>query len=94
VADHAHIHCSDVGEQRSGSLANRIDAEALTTGDIELIFGIDQWNGRGRYRREPPSVRCNRVSARTMEKFRALRHAGLSSDHHDDVVLRGMFVKE
>jgi 2-polyprenyl-6-methoxyphenol hydroxylase-like FAD-dependent oxidoreductase len=43
---------------------------------------------------EPPSVRCNHVSARTMEAFRrlgiaaAVRDAGLPADYPNDVVFR------
>jgi 2-polyprenyl-6-methoxyphenol hydroxylase-like FAD-dependent oxidoreductase len=43
---------------------------------------------------EPPSVKCNHVSSRTMEQFRRLgvaeklRDAGLPADHPNDVVFR------
>lgn len=43
---------------------------------------------------EPPSVKCNHVAARTMERFRRLgvahklRAAGLPADHPNDVVFR------
>lgn len=43
---------------------------------------------------EPPNVKCNHVSARTMEQFRRLgvaqklRDAGLPADHPNDVVFR------
>lgn len=43
---------------------------------------------------EPPNVKCNHVSARSMEVFRrlgvaqALRHAGLPADYPNDVVFR------
>ena len=43
---------------------------------------------------EPPSVKCNHVSARTMERFRRLgvaerlRDAGLPADHPNDVAFR------
>jgi 2-polyprenyl-6-methoxyphenol hydroxylase-like FAD-dependent oxidoreductase len=43
---------------------------------------------------EPPSVKCNHVSARTMERFRRLgvakplREAGLPADHPNDVAFR------
>jgi len=43
---------------------------------------------------EPPSVRCNHVSARTMEAFRrlgiarAVRDGGLPADYPNDVVFR------
>lgn len=44
--------------------------------------------------KEPPSVKCNHVSARTMEQFRRLgvveklRNAGLPDDYPNDVVFR------
>ncbi|PZQ76368.1 MAG: monooxygenase, partial [Variovorax paradoxus] len=44
-----------------------------------------------RHRGEPPNVKCNHVSARTMEQFRRLgvaaqvRDAGLPADHPNDV---------
>lgn len=44
--------------------------------------------------KEPPSVKCNHVSARTMEQFRRLgvvdklRNAGLPEDYPNDVVFR------
>ncbi len=47
-----------------------------------------------RYAGEPPSVKCNHVSSRTMETFRrlgfadAVRAAGLPDDYPNDVVLR------
>src|SRR6476619_5308556 len=43
---------------------------------------------------EPPNVKCNHVSARTMEQFRRLgvaqklRDAGLPADYPNDVVFR------
>lgn len=50
-----------------------------------------------RRRGEPPSVKCNHVSARTMEQFRRLgvaqkvRLAGLPEDYPNDVVFRTTF---
>ena len=50
-----------------------------------------------RHRGEPPNVKCNHVSARTMEQFRrlgvaaAVRDAGLPADHPNDVVFRTTF---
>ncbi len=47
-----------------------------------------------RYRGEPPSVKCNHVSARSMEVFRrlraaeALRRAGLPADYPNDIAYR------
>ena len=47
-----------------------------------------------RHRGEPPSVKCNHVSSRTMEQFRRLgvahrlRAAGLPEDYPNDVVFR------
>lgn len=53
-----------------------------------------------RHRGEPPSVKCNHVSARSMEIFRrlgiakALREAGLPADHANDVSYRTTFTGE
>jgi 2-polyprenyl-6-methoxyphenol hydroxylase-like FAD-dependent oxidoreductase len=50
-----------------------------------------------RHRGEPPSVKCNHVSARSMEVFRrlgvaqALRQAGLPGDYPNDVAYRTSF---
>ncbi|MDM0015357.1 FAD-dependent oxidoreductase [Variovorax sp. J22P168] len=50
-----------------------------------------------RHRGEPPSVKCNHVSSRTMEIFRrlgvakAVREAGLPADHANDVSYRTTF---
>ena len=49
---------------------------------------------------EPPSVKCNHVSARSMEIFRrlgvarALRDAGLPADYPNDVAYRTTFTGE
>lgn len=51
-----------------------------------------------RHRGEPPSVKCNHVSARSMEVFRrlgvskAIREAGLPADYPNDVSYRVSFV--
>lgn len=53
-----------------------------------------------RHRGEPPSVKCNHVSARSMEIFRrlgvapALRAAGLPADYPNDVAYRTSFTGE
>jgi 2-polyprenyl-6-methoxyphenol hydroxylase-like FAD-dependent oxidoreductase len=53
-----------------------------------------------RHRGEPPSVKCNHVSARSMEIFRrlgvakTLREAGLPADHPNDVSYRTTFTGE
>ncbi|TFY99854.1 FAD-dependent oxidoreductase [Ramlibacter rhizophilus] len=62
--------------------------------------GIDVVVAETRERGEPPSVKCNHVSARTMEIFRrlgvagALRDAGLPADHANDVAYRTTFTGE
>jgi 2-polyprenyl-6-methoxyphenol hydroxylase-like FAD-dependent oxidoreductase len=56
--------------------------------------GIEVIVAELRHRNEPPSVKCNHVSARTMEVFRRLgiaqkvRNAGLPHDHANDVAFR------
>ncbi|RRH90325.1 monooxygenase [Variovorax beijingensis] len=56
--------------------------------------GIDVVVAEIRHRGEPPSVKCNHVSARSMEIFRrlgvakALREAGLPADYPNDVAYR------
>src|SRR5207248_5053697 len=51
-----------------------------------------------RHKGEPPSVKCNHVSARSMEIFRrlgvsrAIREAGLPADYPNDVSYRVSFV--
>src|SRR5690349_4850983 len=53
-----------------------------------------------RHRGEPPNVKCNHVSARSMEIFRrlgvarALRDAGLPADYPNDVAYRTTFTGE
>ncbi len=59
--------------------------------------GIDVLVAEIRARGEPPSVKCNHVSARTMEIFRrlgivrAVREAGLPADYPNDVAYRTSF---
>jgi hypothetical protein len=59
--------------------------------------GVDVIVAEMRLRREPPSVKCNHVSARSMEIFRrlgvadALRHAGLPADYPNDCSFRTTF---
>jgi 2-polyprenyl-6-methoxyphenol hydroxylase-like FAD-dependent oxidoreductase len=84
-------------------VTERIDTEVFIVGGgpVGLTLGIDLAQ-RGvdvtlaemRAAGEPPSVRCNHVSARTMEIFRRLgivrpvRAAGLPADFPNDVVFR------
>jgi len=62
--------------------------------------GISVLVAETRHRGEPPSVKCNHVSARTMEIFRrlgiskAMREAGLPGDHANDVSYRTTFTGE
>ena len=70
-------------------------------GPVGLCLAMDlAWRGidvtviEQRTAGEPPSVKCNHVSARTMEIFRRLgfvrevREAGLPADYPNDVVIR------
>ena len=70
-------------------------------GPVGLSLAIDlAWRGidvavcETRRFQEPPSVKCNHVSARTMEIFRrlgvarAVREAGLPADYPNDIVFR------
>ncbi|MGZ3280825.1 MAG: FAD-dependent monooxygenase, partial [Caulobacteraceae bacterium] len=70
-------------------------------GPVGLCLAMDlAWRGvdsvviERRRAGEPPSVKCNHVSSRTMESFRRLgfvdevRAAGLPDDYPNDVVLR------
>jgi 2-polyprenyl-6-methoxyphenol hydroxylase-like FAD-dependent oxidoreductase len=82
---------------------NRIDTQVLIVGGgpVGLTLAIDLAQ-RGiqvtvaemRAAGEPPSVRCNHVSARSMETFRrlgfvqAVRNAGLPADYPNDVAFR------
>ncbi len=77
------------------------DVLVVGAGPVGLTLAMDL-AGRGvkvvvaetRRYAEPPSVKCNHVSARTMEQFRRLgvahklRDAGLPADHPNDVVFR------
>lgn len=79
----------------------RTDVLIVGAGPVGLTVGMDLAS-RGhrvviaemRAFKEPPSVKCNHVSARTMERFRLLgvasrlRAAGLPDDHCNDVVFR------
>lgn len=62
--------------------------------------GVSVLVAETRHRGEPPSVKCNHVSARTMEIFRrlgvvrAMREAGLPTDHANDVSYRTTFTGE
>src|SRR5215207_7675399 len=60
--------------------------------------GVDVLVLERREHAEPPSVKCNHISARSMEIFRRLgvgeelRAAGLPSDHSHDVAYRVSFL--
>jgi 2-polyprenyl-6-methoxyphenol hydroxylase-like FAD-dependent oxidoreductase len=62
--------------------------------------GVDVLVAEIRHRGEPPNVKCNHVSARSMEIFRrlgvaqALREAGLPADYPNDVAYRTTFTGE
>jgi 2-polyprenyl-6-methoxyphenol hydroxylase-like FAD-dependent oxidoreductase len=62
--------------------------------------GADVLVAEIRHRGEPPNVKCNHVSARSMEIFRrlgvaqALREAGLPADYPNDVAYRTTFTGE
>ena len=84
-------------------MPDRTDTEVLVVGagPVGLALAMDLAK-RGirvtivetRAAAEPPDVRCNQVSARTMEIFRrlglagAVRNAGLPADYPNDVVFR------
>src|SRR5574343_1098920 len=59
--------------------------------------GIQVLVAEMRHRGEPPAVKCNHVSARSMEVFRrlgvaqALRNTGLPADYPNDVAYRTTF---
>ncbi len=77
------------------------DVLVVGAGPVGLTLAMDL-AGRGlrvtvaelRAYMEPPSVKCNHVAARTMERFRQLgvadklRRAGLPDEHPNDVVFR------
>jgi len=84
-------------------MASELDAEVLIVGGgpVGLVLAMDLASrGIGvvvvemRERGEPPSVKCNHVSARSMEIFRrlgivkAVREAGLPADYANDISYR------
>jgi 2-polyprenyl-6-methoxyphenol hydroxylase-like FAD-dependent oxidoreductase len=84
-------------------MARRIDTDVLIVGGgpVGITLAMDLVRrGVGvilvemRAAGEPPSARCNHVSARTMETYRrlgiagAVRNAGLPADYPNDVVFR------
>src|SRR5215467_3184932 len=91
------------GSAKDVPMARRIDTEVLVVGGgpVGLTLAMDLAR-RGvavtlaemRAAGEPPSVRCNHVSARTMEIFRrlgvahAVRDAGLPADYPNDIAFR------
>jgi 2-polyprenyl-6-methoxyphenol hydroxylase-like FAD-dependent oxidoreductase len=77
------------------------DVLVVGAGPVGLTMAMDlAWRGvrvtvaELRHRSEPPNVKCNHVSARSMEIFRrlgvaaALRNAGLPADYPNDVSYR------
>ena len=81
----------------------RFDTDVLVVGagPVGLTLAMDlAWRGvqvtvaELRHRGEPPNVKCNHVSARSMEIFRrlgvaaAIRNAGLPADYPNDVSYR------
>jgi len=86
-----------------GFYTDGFDTEVLVVGagPVGLTLAMDlAWRGirvtvaELRHRGEPPNVKCNHVSARSMEIFRrlgvaaALRNAGLPADYPNDVSYR------
>jgi len=87
-------------------MADQIETQVLIVGGgpVGLTLGMDLAQ-RGvrtvvaemRHKGEPPSVKCNHVSARSMEIFRrlgvakAVREAGLPADYPNDVSYRVSF---
>jgi 2-polyprenyl-6-methoxyphenol hydroxylase-like FAD-dependent oxidoreductase len=84
-------------------MSNREHADVLVVGGgpVGLSLGMDLTRrgadvivAEARAAGEPPSVRCNHVSARTMEIFRrlglasAVRNAGLPADYPNDVAFK------
>ena len=97
-------HAVDAPFECTGTtMASPINTEVLVAGGgpVGLTLAMDLAQ-RGvavtvaeiRAAGEPPSVRCNHVSARTMEIFRrlgivhAVRNAGLPADYPNDVAFR------
>ena len=90
-------------------MSRTLQAQALIVGagPVGLTLAMDLAS-RGisvlmvetRFRGEPPNVKCNHVSARSMEVFRrlgvatTLRNAGLPEDHPNDVAYRTTFTGE
>ncbi len=88
---------------KAGAEGDRFDASVLIigAGPVGTVLALDLAS-RGvdvavvetRYRGEPPSVKCNHISARSMEIFRRLgiveeiRNAGLPADYPNDVSYR------
>src|SRR3954451_12921089 len=83
----------------------RADVVVAGAGPVGLVLAMDlAWRGADvvvletRQRGEPPSVRSNHVSARSMEVFRRLgvarkvRDAGLPADYPNDVAYRTSFL--
>lgn len=91
------------------SMTTRLQAQVLIVGagPVGMTLAIDLAQ-RGisvvvaetRHRGEPPNVKCNHTSARSMEIFRrlgvagALRDAGLPADYPNDVAYRTTFTGE
>jgi 2-polyprenyl-6-methoxyphenol hydroxylase-like FAD-dependent oxidoreductase len=90
-------------------MTQRLSAQVLVigAGPVGLTLamdlaqrGIEVLVAETRHRGEPPSVKCNHVSARTMEIFRRLgivrqvRDTGLPADYPNDVAYRTTFTGE
>ena len=90
-------------------MAQTLQAQVLIVGGgpVGLVLamdlaqrGVDVLLAEIRRRGEPPNVKCNHVSARSMEIFRrlgvaqALRDAGLPADYPNDVAYRTTFTGE
>jgi 2-polyprenyl-6-methoxyphenol hydroxylase-like FAD-dependent oxidoreductase len=88
-------------------MAEQLQADVVVVGagPVGLTLAMDlAWRGvdvivlDSRARGEPPSVKSNHVSARSMEIFRRLgvaqkvRNAGLPADYPNDVVYRTAFL--
>ena len=98
---------SGVSEQRRVASGRTSTAEVLVVGGgpvgltlaMDLASrGVDVVVAELRHPAEAPNVKCNHVSARSMEIFRrlgvaaALRDAGLPADHPNDVAFRTTFL--
>src|SRR5215472_12533050 len=81
------------------SMADQIETQVLIVGGgpVGLTLGMDLAQRGVRTVVAPPSVKCNHVSARSMEIFRrlgvakAVREAGLPADYPNDVSYRVSF---